>query len=64
VSERPAQKCTHWIGPEGRYCHADKDVRRYVTGHRCPLHTPARLAGRPEPQPGPGAPIDRERSTA
>ncbi|MGW2511297.1 hypothetical protein ACWC0A_18060 [Streptomyces scopuliridis] len=30
--------------------------RRYVTGWRCHRHTPSALAGRPEPEPGPGWP--------
>lgn len=59
MSERPVPKCTHWLGGERRYCHDDKHVRRYATGPRCPEHTPARLAGRPEPQPGPGWPAHR-----
>lgn len=28
------------------------DVRLYLTGQRCPDHTPAALAGRPEPPVG------------
>ncbi|MDG9706257.1 hypothetical protein [Streptomyces sp. DH37] len=63
MSQPPVPKCTHWVGPESRYCHTDKDVRRYVGGHRCPAHTPAALAGRPEPQPGPGWPSLREETT-
>jgi hypothetical protein len=31
-------------------------VRHFVVGRRCPAHTPAAIAGRPEPQPGPGWP--------
>lgn len=49
-------ECTHWIGAEQRHCRAVENVRLYLTGRRCPLHTPAALAGRPEPQPGPGMP--------
>ncbi|GAA3617338.1 hypothetical protein ACG5V6_15000 [Streptomyces chitinivorans] len=60
MNNRPAPKCAHWIGSESRYCNADKGVRRYVPGHRCPDHTPAALAGRPEPQPGPGWPSLRK----
>jgi hypothetical protein len=51
-----APDCQHWIGAEGRHCRSRTDVRPYRTGPRCPLHTPAALAGRPEPQPGPGWP--------
>lgn len=46
--------CRHWIGPEHRRCLTVEDVDQYLTGWRCPDHTPARIAGRPEPQPGPG----------
>ncbi|PWG13935.1 hypothetical protein DF268_08705 [Streptomyces sp. V2] len=49
-------KCTHWIGAERRYCGATKGVRRYVNSTVCPAHTPSALAGRPEPEPGPGMP--------
>jgi hypothetical protein len=45
--------CGHWIGAEGRYC-GKPDARRYINTTACPDHTPARLAGRPEPTPGPG----------
>jgi hypothetical protein len=30
-------------------CGAADGVRRFVTGYRCPLHTPAALMGEPEP---------------
>ncbi|GAA4706268.1 hypothetical protein [Streptomyces youssoufiensis] len=49
-------RCTHWDGAAGRHCGARASVRPYLTGFRCPAHTPAALAGRPEPQPGPGWP--------
>ncbi|MGV9427143.1 hypothetical protein ACWDO7_23005 [Streptomyces sp. NPDC003656] len=49
-------ECGHWIGPERRHCRAEEALRLYLTGLRCPLHTPAALAGRPEPAPGPGLP--------
>ncbi|MCP9205544.1 hypothetical protein [Streptomyces cucumeris] len=49
-------ECGHWDGPAAQYCHTRADVHRYVIGWRCPLHTPAAVAGRPEPQPGPGLP--------
>ncbi|MFJ4009414.1 hypothetical protein [Streptomyces sp. NPDC090026] len=48
--------CWHWIGAERRHCHATDSVRPYLSGLRCPLHTPAALAGRPETPPGPGWP--------
>jgi hypothetical protein len=50
------RECTHWIGTKHRHCRAAGDVRRYLTGPRCPAHTPAALAGQPEPTPGPGMP--------
>jgi hypothetical protein len=46
--EAPA--CQHWT-PSG-YCHAAGGVRHYLTGHRCPAHTPAAEHGRPEPVEG------------
>ncbi|WP_075737492.1 hypothetical protein [Streptomyces acidiscabies] len=51
-----APVCTHWGGPERRHCRAAVGVRAYLTGPRCPAHTPSALAGRPEPEPGPGLP--------
>ncbi|NUL03572.1 hypothetical protein HRW07_10060 [Streptomyces lunaelactis] len=48
--------CRHWIGAESRYCRSGDGVRHYLPGHRCKLHTPAALQGKPEPQPGPGWP--------
>lgn len=55
MTSRP-RRCAHWDGPAGRYCHATDNVRQYLTGPRCPRHTPARLAGRPEAPDGPGWP--------
>jgi hypothetical protein len=52
--------CSHWIGAERRHCQAADGVRHYLPGHRCPRHTPSALAGKPEPQPGPGWPIHRK----
>lgn len=49
-------ECGHWIGADRRYCRAKDDVHPYLIGLRCPAHTPAAMAGRPEPQPGPGWP--------
>ena len=39
---------------EGRgVCGSTTDVRGYLCGLRCPAHTPAALAGRPEADPAP-----------
>ncbi|WP_413102264.1 hypothetical protein [Streptomyces sp. Inha503] len=54
--ERALPECGHWIGADRRYCLAKDEVHPYLIGDRCPLHTPAAMAGRPEPQPGPGWP--------
>ena len=51
-----ARECTHWIGSERRHCKAVDGVRAYLTGPRCPAHTPSALKGLPEPKPGPGYP--------
>ncbi|WP_282792962.1 hypothetical protein [Streptomyces sp. CC224B] len=51
-----ARACTHWLGSEHRCCQTQRSVRHYLTGWRCPAHTPAALAGHPEPPPGPGMP--------
>lgn len=57
MSDSPQPRvCGHWIGAERRYCLAAGQVRPYLPGLRCPAHTPAALAGRPEPRPGPGIP--------
>ena len=52
------RECGHWVGAERRHCKEADGVRLFVVGLRCPAHTPSALAGRPEPQPGPGAPRD------
>ncbi|MGE7437535.1 hypothetical protein [Kitasatospora sp. NPDC001175] len=49
-----AARCTHYIGAERRHCHNEQGVRAYLPGTRCPLHTPAAVAGRPEPPEGEG----------
>lgn len=49
-----APRCGHWVGAENRHCRTTEQVRHYQTGHRCPHHTPAQLAGRPEPPGGEG----------
>jgi hypothetical protein len=49
-------RCAHWIGAEQQYCGATENVRFFRIGNCCPLHTPSALAGKDEPQPGPGWP--------
>ncbi len=51
-------RCGHWIGADRQYCHSADQVRHYLPGHRCPLHTPNALRGLPEIPPGPGRPRD------
>lgn len=42
-------RCRYWLGAHHRrLCDATHDIRRYLPGQRCPQHTPAALAGRPE----------------
>jgi hypothetical protein len=55
--------CGHWIGAERRHCREGDGVRQYLPGPRCPAHSPAALAGRPEPQPGPGIPAYRQEAS-
>jgi hypothetical protein len=50
--------CSHWIGAEGRYCQTADNVRPYLAGPRCPAHTPAAVAGMPDP---PSIPLNKER---
>ena len=45
--------CGHWIGGERRLCLATDHVRPYLSGPRCPAHTPAALARQPEPPSDP-----------
>lgn len=45
--------CGHWGGAEARHC-GTAPTRQYAVGHRCPRHTPAATAGRPEPPDGQG----------
>jgi hypothetical protein len=45
--------CTHFIGAEDRHCGATP-ARRYANWWACPDHTPAALAGQPEPPEGTG----------
>lgn len=51
----PAE-CGHWDGTRQLTCRATDGVRLYGIGIRCPAHTPAAVAGRAEPEPGPGLP--------
>lgn len=53
--------CSRWLG--AAYCRAS-DTRYYAVGHRCPAHTPAALAGQPEPPAGPGIPAHRNGAAA
>jgi len=53
-TDRP--ECTHWIGAEQRHCKEATGVRPYLTGPRCPAHTPRALQGLKENEPGPGMP--------
>lgn len=46
-------KCTHWIGAEQRYC-GTTPARRYANWTACRDHTPAAIAGQPEPPEGEG----------
>ncbi|MGP3914358.1 hypothetical protein [Nonomuraea sp. 10N515B] len=43
--------CTHWFGAAGTRCGATP-ARPYAQGPRCAEHTPAALAGKPEPGQG------------
>jgi hypothetical protein len=45
---RPPALCRHWIGAKQRHCHVP-NTRPYLPGPRCLQHTPAVLAGKPEP---------------
>jgi hypothetical protein len=55
VTGRHREPCGHYDGTTARHCGAE-DVRHYLTGWRCPQHTPAAIAGHPEPPEGPGWP--------
>lgn len=57
-----ARSCNHWTAATMRRCSTTDSVHLYLSGWRCPAHTPAAIAGRPEPQPGPGWPIHRDAS--
>jgi hypothetical protein len=44
-----SSRCGHWSGATRSYCGSELGIRAYKPGPRCPLHTPAAVAGRPEP---------------
>lgn len=48
-------RCNLWR--DGAYCLAETE-RVYLDGPRCPDHTPAALAGRPETVPDPARTLD------
>lgn len=50
VDAARAVGCTHYLGADHRWCGA-MPTRAYLQGPRCWDHTPARMAGRPEPDP-------------
>ncbi|MER6064858.1 hypothetical protein ABT167_27525 [Streptomyces sp. NPDC001792] len=60
MTEQLRPECRHWIGAEQRHCKQVDGVRPFVTGPRCPAHTPRALQGLPEIPPGPGWPIRRK----
>lgn len=59
----PRDACHHWSDADG-YCGATDNVTRYLTGPRCPRHTPAALAGHPKPVPDPTMTLDGLRAAA
>lgn len=60
ADSRPADgTCSHWIGPEQRYCRAPGAVR-YQPGMRCAGHDVRVLAGLPVLPDSPGIPARRE----
>ena len=52
ATEDGGRACAHWRGSEARQCGTTQGVRHYVTGDRCTAHSPAALAGHPEPGQG------------
>lgn len=54
--------CEFWT--QGTYCGATEQVVRFNPGRRCPAHTPAALAGRPEVRPDPALTLDGRRAAA
>jgi hypothetical protein len=59
---RPADgSCSRWLG--AAYCGAT-ETHYFAVGHRCRAHTPAALAGQPEPPAGPGIPAYQREAAA
>lgn len=54
--------CRHWSDATG-WCGTIEGVRSYLPGRRCPEHTPAALAGRPESLPDPELALDALRDS-
>jgi hypothetical protein len=52
AADRPRHGCQQWLPDQAGYC--GRSSRPYRIGECCPAHTPAALAARPEPVPGPG----------
>ena len=50
----PDSQCGHWLGAESRHCRKAQGIRRYLTGFRCPDHTPAAVQRGPETAPSAG----------
>jgi hypothetical protein len=50
------ETCEHW--ERDRYCGSTDQVHVYVSGARCPLHTPARVNGRDDIVPDPELTMD------
>lgn len=63
MKETTRPECGHWLGTEQRHCREADNVRRYITGLRCPQHTPNALKGLPEIPTGPGWPIHRQEAS-
>lgn len=60
ADDKPKTECGHWIGAERRHCREVDGIRPYITGPRCPAHTPRALRGLDEFPPGPGWPAHRK----
>ncbi len=60
MTDETRPECAHWIGAERRHCREIDGVRPYITGPRCPAHTPRALRGLGEFPPGPGIPASRK----
>lgn len=54
VTRPPAGSCDLWLGDLGWYCGLSA-AGLYLTGWRCPGHTPAAQAGRKETVPDPAS---------